>query len=263
MRYTDLVYDGSFEGLLCCIFQCYQLRLESVNIQKQTAAQSSLFGTGKEVITNISESERVWKGLQAKLSRFGCNTFYYAFLSEQPDIENLLTTYARHAFSHEKSIENDYAHPAVLKVSQIAKQVGREKHRMEAFVRFKLTKDQCYFANIEPDFNVLPLIAKHFKSRYADQKWIIYDISRRYGLYYDLNHLDMIEMDFAHDFDFTKTSKDFFAVEELDFQSLWQTYFKSTNIVSRKNTKLHLQYVPRRYWKYLSEKQPEQIKTIG
>ena len=31
-------------------------------------------------------------------------------------------------------------------------------------------------------------------------------------------------------------------------------YFKSTNIKSRKNMKLHLQHVPKRYWKYLTEK---------
>lgn len=45
----------------------------------------------------------------------------------------------------------------VLKVAQTAKKVGRKKHRMEAFVRFQLTKDNIYFVNIEPNFNVLPL----------------------------------------------------------------------------------------------------------
>ncbi|MNL65412.1 hypothetical protein D3C87_1897410 [compost metagenome] len=36
---------------------------------------------------------------------------------------------------------------------------------------------------------------------------------------------------------------------------LWQDYFKSTNILARKNMRLHVRHVPRRYWKYLSEKQ--------
>ncbi|RZL34744.1 MAG: DUF4130 domain-containing protein, partial [Pedobacter sp.] len=42
--------------------------------------------------------------------------------------------------------------------------------------------------------------------------------------------------------------------EEL-YTHLWKDYFKSTNIESRKNTKLHVQHVPKRYWKYLTEKQ--------
>src|SRR5690606_39662819 len=35
---------------------------------------------------------------------------------------------------------------------------------------------------------------------------------------------------------------------EEKFQQLWKQYFKSTNIVERKNDKLHLQHVPKRYW---------------
>ncbi|MES2689093.1 MAG: DUF4130 domain-containing protein, partial [Bacteroidota bacterium] len=38
------------------------------------------------------------------------------------------------------------------------------------------------------------------------------------------------------------------------YRQLWAGYFKHTNIPSRKNIKLHLQHVPKRYWKYLPEK---------
>ena len=33
----------------------------------------------------------------------------------------------------------------------------------------------------------LPMLIKHFRNRYADQKWIIYDVKRGYGLHYDLH----------------------------------------------------------------------------
>jgi len=65
-----------------------------------------------------------------------------------------------------------------------------------------------------------------------------------------------MEMSLPDDFDFTKTDVNYFAKQEFEFQTLWQDYFKSTNIVSRKNMKLHIRHVPKRYWKYLSEKQP-------
>ena len=101
---------------------------------------------------------------------------------------------------------------------------------------------------------MLPLISKHFERRYADQKWIIYDLKRNYGLYYDLNGVELIQIALADNFDPTKTTLDFFTTSEIEFQTLWQDYFESTNIPSRKNTKLHVQHVPKRYWKYLSEK---------
>lgn len=40
------------------------------------------------------------------------------------------------------------------------------------------------------------------------------------------------------------------------YQKLWKQYFSSVNISARKNLKLHIQHMPRRYWKYLPEKAP-------
>jgi len=142
----------------------------------------------------------------------------------------------------------------VLKVAQLAKSVGREKHRMEAFVRFQLTKDEIYFSNIEPDFDVLPLISKHFKSRYADQKWLIYDVKRKYGIYYDLHSVEMVTLNLNEVYTNKTIKSAAFTTGEYEYQDLWNNYFKSTNIASRVNMKLHIQHVPKRYWKYLSEK---------
>ncbi len=251
-----LVYDGSFEGFLSAVFKVYEEKLSQVDIQREANVQPSFFGETEEIITNKKHADRVWNGLKKKLTSYGRNQLYYSFLSEIISIENLLLDYIQQVFAATENIEKDFSNLTVLKVSKITRNVGREKHRMEAFVRFKLTKDGLYFSNIAPDFNVLPLIAKHFKSRYADQKWVIYDIKRKYGLYYNLEEVETIVMDFPKEFDFTKTSEDFFAEEELAFQELWQNYFKSTNIESRKNMLLHVRHVPKRYWKYLSEKQP-------
>ena len=249
-----LTYDGTFDGFLTCVFSVYELELTQVDIQPKSRSQASLFGNTEDIDTNPEKADRVWKGIKENTSSTGSQRIYYAFLSETDGIENLLLRYIQYAFNSNSQIDSDFANADVLKVSQTAKSVGREKHRMEAFVRFKLTKDNLYFANIEPDFDVLPLISKHFERRYADQKWIIYDLKRNYGLYYDLDRVEIINMTLPEDFDATKTSKDFFATEELEFQTLWQDYFESTNIKSRKNIQLHIRHVPKRYWKYLSEK---------
>jgi len=249
-----LTYDGTFDGFLTCVFAVYELKLEQVDIQPKSRSQESLFGYTEDIDTNPKKADRVWKGIREKTSSAGSLRIYHAFLSETMGIENLLLRYIRYAFNSNLPIDSDFSNGDVLKVCQTAKSVGREKHRMEAFVRFKLTNENLYFANIEPDFDVLPLISKHFKRRYADQKWIIYDLKRNYGLYYDLEKVDIINMTLPDDFDASKTSKDFFAEEEFEFQTLWQDYFESTNIPSRKNMKLHVRHVPKRYWKYLSEK---------
>ena len=252
MTETVLQYDGSFDGLLTAIFYVYENKLSSVQIQLESKP-IPMFSNCVQIDTEADKADRVWKSLKAKSKN--SLSFYYTYLSERDDMERVLLDYAQYVFDSKKNITGDYGHDAVLQVAKIAKSVGREKHRMEAFVRFRLTKDNIYFATIEPDFNVLPIILKHFKSRYADQQWIIYDLKRKYGLFYNLNEVKEIDFEFSNEFKATETSRDFFAPEEMDFQELWKNYFKSTNIKSRKNMKLHIRHVPKRYWKYLSEKQ--------
>ena len=156
--------------------------------------------------------------------------------------------------ANKNSVENDYSHPDVLLVQQTYKKVHREKHRMEAFVRFQCTKDKLYYSIIQPDFNVLPLIKNHFEKRYADQRWLIYDSQRKYGLYYDLEKVEEVFINFGADLNNTASLKEIFDEKEEIYQTLWKQYFQSVNIKARKNMKLHIQHMPKRYWKYLVEK---------
>lgn len=256
---TTLTYDGSFEGFLSCVFYAYEYKVLSAQIATQSSTSKSFFNDLIHVPTEENKASRVWTGLKKHASTEGKNAVFKAFLSELPTIEDSLFHYIKLVFKQKdkssKLIKN-YSDPHILKIAQTVKKIGREKHRMDAFVRFRLTKDDLYFATISPDFNVLPLNAKHFKSRYADQKWMIYDLKRKYGIYYDLKTVSTVTLKLDNRVHSTNFAELFFTENELQFQELWQNYFKSTNIISRKNTKLHVQHVPKRYWKYLSEKSP-------
>lgn len=129
---------------------------------------------------------------------------------------------------------------------------------MKAFVRFSKCANGLFFAMIEPDFNVLPLIATFFKNRYADQAWLIYDIRRHYGILYDQTTMQEVELTHAlAEAQSTETLS--LSLDERDelFKCLWKLYFKFTTIDARRNLKLHVQHVPKRYWKYLVEKSGE------
>ncbi len=253
---TVAVYDGSFEGFLTLVYEVYEQKLREVQVQRQNEMSGMFFSEILKITTNAEKAERVWTGIKRKGSSTDAARIYRSFLSELPQIENHILNYIRLLFSTSRSISGDYTEASVLKLSKVTKMVGREKHRMDAFIRFRLTKDQIYFATIEPDFNVLPLNMKHFKNRYADQKWLIYDLRRNYGIYYNLHKVEMVELDVSKEINSSSKAIMYFTEEEMEFQSLWKNYFNSTNIKSRVNMQLHLRHVPRRYWKYLSEKEP-------
>lgn len=249
---TTLIYDGTFEGLLTAVYEIYAHKLTHVTMQKGEWHNTALFDNVIKVVTDNARASRVLKGLKEKLSPMGIQRLYAAHLAEMDGEDNHIMGYIRYVFDAGQNIEEDYGNKYVMRLSEIIRMVRREKHRMEAFIRFQQLKDNTYYAGVEPDFNVLPLLIKHFKNRYADQKWIIYDIRRSYGIYYDLHDTQFISLDFA-----TVNPGNVIAAYNDDeglYQSLWQNYFSSVNIIARKNTRLHLRHVPKRYWKHLTEK---------
>ncbi|MBC5993651.1 TIGR03915 family putative DNA repair protein [Pontibacter cellulosilyticus] len=255
-------YDGTFEGLLTVVFEAYERKTWPHTIEQEHLAQPSMFGQNIAVTTDEEKVSRVWKGLQKKLSVGALKALYHTYLWEQPGFEMLLFDYMKLAIDSKECIEDNYAASCVLRVQQAAKQMFREKHRMEAFVRFQKTADDLYYATISPDFNVLPLIIQHFEKRYADQRWVIYDTQRKYGAFYDLNAVTLVNLESQPDKRTSSAANNIFSEEEDKYKQLWQVYFDHVNIPERKNPKLHLRHIPKRYWKYLSEKQPRlQLET--
>ena len=253
---VTITYDGSFEGWLTAVFEIYEFKYTDVQISTIAKAQPNVFGNQHNIVTDEEKAARVYSGLKKKISSGALTQLYKAFLSEANGIENILLHYVQYVFKSKLTVEHDYSNEFVLAVKQIAKKTDREKHRMEAFIRFQLTGDGLYYAICQPDYNVLPLIEKHFKERYADQRWLIYDGTRKYGLYYDLKSVGTVNISFNDNAGNGKNIAAIFDEKEELYQHLWQQYFKSVNIVSRKNTKLHIQHMPKRYWKFLTEKQP-------
>lgn len=253
---TLLIYDGTFEGWLTAVFEVYEYKLQDVVFAKEETSNSLLFSKTHTIETDNTKANRVLKGLKQRLSTNGITNMHHAFFSELPQIEESLLQFASYVFSSSKNIEGDLSNNAVLSIQKAAHLTGKESHRMKAFVRFKLTKDELYYAIVEPDCNVLPLIQRHFKNRYADQRWLIYDSKRKYGIYYDLENVSTVELTFDSNPSSSKFLAEISDEDEEFFQNLWRNYFKSVNIESRKNTKLHVQHMPKRYWKNLTEKIP-------
>lgn len=247
---TNYIFDGSLEGLLSAVFERFERKPLSVSLKVKTTFQPEAFNEECYILNSRDKADRVWKGLLKRLDKNWIRKIYCAYLSEVPEVLNSIFHFITYIFQSQPGVEYNYGNEHVLTIAKTAKKVEREKHRMEAFIRFKQTADGIFYCGIEPDFNVLPLIVKHFKDRYADQQWLIYDLKRGYGLNFDLKTVEEITMDFT-----AKPLPQLMDTKEELYAILWKDYFKSTTIESRKNTKLHVQHVPKRYWRYLTEKE--------
>ena len=248
------LYDNTFEGLLTAVFDAFYRKQFPEKIVPE-GTQLPLFSETFTVITDTEKAEQVLNGLQKKLSQSATHMLFVCFLSEMEEVPTLIFNYIQKALTSEQSIELNFADNDVLKLSKIYKKVQWEAEHMRQFVRFQKTADGIFFAVFEPQHNVLPLASEYFEERFANQQWIVYDVKRGYGIYYDLEKTEIVRFENLPVSPQTgQLSPDKLDEYELAFQQLWKDYFKSAAIKERINPKLHRQHLPKRFWKYLTEK---------
>ena len=249
------IYDKTFEGLLTVVFDAYQRKSFPDQLISQEDIVPLFTEATHTVHTQIDKADRVWLALTKKLKKITCNMITYCWLSEIEKVDEVLFRYIRKVLDSKQSIEENFGDADVLLVHQIARKVGKEAHFLEMFVRFQKTADQIYFAPIAPVHNALPMVVEHFADRFSDQKWLIYDTKRKYGYFYDMSKVEEIVMDDDYLIKEGKLDASLLDKDEILFQKMWKEYFRSMTIKERINLKHQSQQMPKRFWKYLTEKQ--------
>ena len=254
---TVYVFDGTMDGLLTAVFDAYALKEQPEELLKSGDALPLFCERTYQVTTDEEKAQRVWKGLEKRLDREALKLLSVSWLSEVRELNTPLFHYIYKVFKL-GDIARNFADPDVLNVTNIARRVLHEQLRMKQFIRFQKAKDGTYLAVVAPDHNVLPLITDHFSDRFNDQAWLIYDAKRHYGYYYDGEAVIRItfENESAVPFDLGngKLNDDVISSDDRLLQDLWRTYFKAICIKERMNPRKQLKDMPRRYWKYMTEK---------
>ena len=255
---TVYTFDGTMDGLLTAVFDAYALHEQPEQLLKSGDALPLFCEHLYHVTTDEEKARRVWTGLEKHLPREAMKLISVSWLSELPELPTPLFLYIYKVF-RQGDISHNFADDDVLSVIDIAHRVLHEQLRMKQFIRFQKAKDGTYLAVVSPDHNVLPLITDHFSDRFNDQPWLIYDAKRHYGFYYDGKAAPIrvtFEDEAAVPFNLNngKLNAEVLSHDDQLFQDLWRTYFKAICIKERMNPRKQLQDMPRRYWKYMTEK---------
>lgn len=256
-------FDGTLDGLLTAVYDAFDRREQPEKLLTAGDALPLFCDEVHEVVVDEGRSRRVWIGLEKRLSLEAMRLISVSWMSELPELNNHLFNYMCKVFrqpADAESIERNFADPDVLAVTNIAKKVLHEQLRMKQFIRFQKAKDGTYLAVVSPDHNVLPLIIDHFRDRFNDQPWLIFDAKRNYGYYYEgVNEPFRItfedESTLPFNFNNGQLNEDALSSDDRIMQELWRTYFKAICIRERMNPRKQLSDMPRRYWKYMTEKQ--------
>jgi probable DNA metabolism protein len=245
----EFLYDGSFEGLLTTIFYAYSEKGE-VKISKKHLHVPSLLSETKEITKEEDKASRVYESIQNKLSSDTLENVYCLYLSDLPDVETLIYQYIKLCFAFGDSINLAKHHDIIQKVDKYTRRVTYEAHRFTGFVRFTEVSPMIFYAKIEPDHHILPLIASHFTERFSDQHFIIHDLKREVAAVYNQKELIIKPLSIQEG----KRILEFSTSDT--YENIFRSFYTSVTIEERINKRLQHQYLPRRYHKHLTELSP-------
>ncbi len=240
-------YDGSLDGLLCCVFACFTEKRMPQALVREGSDQLTLFPVA-DIKTDSAAAQRVAKGVCAKISEDFLGMLDDATLCDDTGADLAALEAACLGFSVGPGIVDMLVEPCVDRMMKALRHMWGEAHLLTGFVRFR-EFGGALIATIAPKNRVLKLIAPHFSQRFAQEMFMIYDEVHkealvhqrgRTGIYPIINYEPPAMND-----------------PEREITSLWQHYFKAISIQARENPTCQRSHMPKRYWKHMVETQDD------
>jgi probable DNA metabolism protein len=241
----DLIYDGSFEGLMTCMYDAFRLHYKLYGIYPEYNYQGNLLIESKSVAADTRKAEIVCTSISSRVSHEALENILYVFLSENNDLGIYIYNYLSLAWKVGSIVDSYLSNDSIFKIHSIKEKVLGERHRMLGLIRFRHLKGDIYYAPIEPDYNITGLLVPHFIKRIPNENFIIHDIKRNIAALYNTKECILA--------DFSMAQNPILDEDEYEYQELWKQYFKSISITERANPLLQRRNLPVRYWKYLTE----------
>ena len=236
-------YDGSFEGLLCCVYESYYQKELPAMIFPLTEMQATLFPV-KEIVSDEAIALRVEQSIGTSISKEALRLVRLCYLSHMQERERNILLFLRLGYKTGASVTSMLANDIVHFITKTAQNVASEGHFYKEFLRFSEFNGGLV-AIIEPKNFVLPLTAPHFCDRFPSEQFLIYDKTHKVAFCYENNAHRFLPLD---ELNLPEAS-----CEEKQYRALWKTFYNTISIEGRYNPKRRMGNMPKRYWSQLTE----------
>ena len=244
-------YDGSFDGLLSCIYESYTQKERPTAIFGDGDAEPCLFDV-RVVPADRAHARRVYESFR-KLSPDVGPFLRRVFLTCLPDKEMAIYRFVarlyREGAPYLTRLSDDDYQPLLRAVRHLSAEV----EHLRGFIRFSVF-GETLGAEIEPKNRVLPLLRTHFCDRCYNETFFIYDRTHHEALLYAngvsrIVPLESFEMAPPDD-------------EEAAYRRLWKRFYDTIAIRERENPKLRMTHMPKRYWGTMTEFRTEDASAL-
>ena len=241
---NDLIYyyDGSFEGLLSCIFESYACKEVPTAICLEEDARPTLFPS-RTIPTDREHANRVFRKV-VKCSPFAAELLRKGYLTCLPDKEIHLYCLVVKLLREGPRFLGNFSDETLHPVAAAVRHLNGEAHQLKGFVRFS-ELGGVLGGEIRPKNRVLPLLRSHFCARYQGESFFLYDRTHREALFYAGGKAAIRPLA-----DFQMASPD---ETEARYRTLWKRFYDTVAIRERENPRCRMTHMPKRYWDEMTE----------
>lgn len=280
--YSEIAYayDGSLEGLLTAIFASYERRERPTDVEPEGRLQPRLGQRVAVIETDAAKAERVLSGVRRQCGWQAELALKRAACSDEPGASTAAYRFVRYATDEQKRRRcehcrkrgackgrggmgpcpkqrgrafSDITHPAVEQLFRISRSISQECEHMRQFARFQHLRGEgtdLWFARVNPKGAVVPLVMAHFVERMNDAPFIIYDEVHQMAGVYDGGDWYLVSTRNGGDLERALPAA---GADEALFAQAWRTFYRSVAIDARYNPELRRHFMPKRFWKNLTE----------
>lgn len=244
-RNVIYLYDGSFEGLLTAVFDCYLNHELPLDIEPSFNGQLSLDSEYRNIETDTEKARRVADKIITCAGGRAYRHMYYTHLSEYEHREINIFGYVQMCLKFGKAADNHLTSSCVDFVLNASQRTGHEAHKYTGFVRFSELDSGVFYGEIEPVHNVLPILAEHFRKRYSGMAFLLHDVKRQLCVVYNGKSCVIRETEGLPRLSYSEN--------EAQYRSLWKLFYNTVEIKPRHNEKCRMTLMPKRYWRHMTE----------
>ncbi len=242
-------YDGTLDGMLCCIYEAMTRREEPMMIVGPDEMQSMLY-PDHAVGTDKAVARRVADAVRGKISEDAMTLIGRSLLTALPGRESYVLGVIRRAFKEGPGLLSDLSDQAVNRLTKAVLQLEHEAHLYTGFIRFQ-QGEGVLTAAIEPKNQVLPLLLAHFEDRFASETYMIFDKTHKAALVHaaaTANHPGESRILPVEAFERPAADEN-----ELAFQRMWRAFYRVIAVEGRENPTCRRSHMPGRYWAEMTE----------
>ena len=235
-------YDGSFEGLMCAVFDAFSMKTLPDDIFPFDDMEPTLLKI-HTVETDFEHAKRVEHAIEKTLGKGAASLVRRGFLYDGGGKEAAIMRYLWKGFNEGARAVSAIGDPDVNPLFKMATAVSNEQRMFFGFVRFA-ESGGALTAVIHPKHYVLPLLRGYFCARMYNENFMIYDENHGAALIHSGRRTAIIPV---ADLELPKCEEDKF------YRDLWKSYYRHIAIASRYNPKCRMTHMPKRFWADMPE----------